>query len=58
MRKLVIALFTLPITVGLSVWILMKGWGLEPASWSVIICGAVLQLIVLALMQAATSDSE
>uniref|UniRef100_A0A6M3IS46 Uncharacterized protein n=1 Tax=viral metagenome TaxID=1070528 RepID=A0A6M3IS46_9ZZZZ len=33
LRKLVIVIFGLCIAVGLSILVMIKGWGLEPKSW-------------------------
>ena len=56
--KFVVSLFTVPISAAITIWIMMKGWGLTAQSWPVIIWGAVLQLVVLVLMNAATSDNK
>lgn len=58
MAKLVVSLFTIPISTLITIWVMIKGWGLTAQNWQVIIWGAVLQLVVLFLMQAATSDKK
>lgn len=56
MNKLIIALLSLVVSTGLMFWVFIKGWGLTPQNWSVILWGAFFQFIVIALMQAGTKD--
>lgn len=38
---------------GVSLWVMMVGWGVSPASWGVIIGGFFIQLVLLALIELA-----
>ena len=42
---------------GVTIFVLMKGWGLQAENWGIIIFGLIAQFIILILNTAITSDS-
>lgn len=42
----------LPFSVAITVVIMMQGWGMRPASWTIIVLGYSLQALILMLLAA------
>ena len=56
MSKLIVSLMSLVLSTGVSIWVMISGWGLTAHNWSVIIWGMVLQFVLIGLMQAAQAS--
>ena len=51
MTKLIVVLFGFTLTLIVSIWTMIYGWGLEPKSWWWIIGGGIFIRIMIALME-------
>ena len=54
--KLIASLGLFVLSVAVSIFILMNGWGLKPASWGWILGGAGFQMLVLCISTILNKD--
>lgn len=54
--KIVAVLFGMMLSMGIGIWVMIEGWGLEPKSWGAIFTGYFLMLTVSAITQAAARE--
>jgi len=57
LRKLICLVFGLAMSIGLSILVMIKGWGLDPQSyWWIIGVGFCGQIVAQLVIRAAGSD--
>lgn len=54
--KALVALLSAAVIFGLSLCVMLFGWGLEPKSWSWVIWGNIGAILVSAIIQAIAAD--
>lgn len=54
--KALVALFSAAVIFGLSLCVMLFGWGLKPESWGWVIWGNIGAILVSALIQALASE--
>ena len=59
LRKFVILLFGIFVSMGVNILVLIKGWGLEPKSWSFILLVTFFgQMFALTIIELGRDKSE
>lgn len=54
--KALVGLFSAAVIFGLSLCVMLFGWGLEPKSWGWVIWGNIGVILTSAVIQAITAD--